>query len=88
MAVTEAVANVVLHAYPGGAGTVTVAAENIGDDLVVVVSDNGAGGHSFQFSASAGLGLGLVLIRKLCASVTVVPTPEGTVVTMRFTRQA
>jgi anti-sigma regulatory factor (Ser/Thr protein kinase) len=88
LAVTEAVANVVLHAYPTGGGDVTVTVDTVGDDLVVVVSDSGVGGHSFQSSGQAGLGLGLALIRELSTSATIAPTSEGTAVTMRFAGQA
>lgn len=88
LAVTEAVANVVLHAYPTGHGHVTVTADIVEDELVVVVSDSGVGGHSFQSSGQAGLGLGLALIRELSTSATIVPTGEGTTVTMQFAAQA
>lgn len=88
LAVTEAIANVVLHAYPTGHGHVTVTADIVEDELVVVVSDSGVGGHSFQSSGQAGLGLGLALIRELSTSATIVPTGEGTTVTMQFAAQA
>lgn len=88
LALTEAVTNVVLHAYPTGDGHVTVTAETVGDELVVVVSDTGVGGHSFQASQKAGLGLGLALIRELCTSATIAPAGDGTSITMRFAGQA
>jgi anti-sigma regulatory factor (Ser/Thr protein kinase) len=74
LAVTEAVANVVLHAYPAHAGQVAVTAELVGTDLVVVVSDTGVGRRGFGSTTSAG--------------ATVAPTGAGTAVTMRFTPDA
>jgi anti-sigma regulatory factor (Ser/Thr protein kinase) len=88
LAVTEAVANVVLHAYPAHAGQVAVTAELVGTDLVVVVSDTGVGRRGFGSTTSAGLGHGLGVIRGLCARATVAPTGAGTAVTMRFTPDA
>jgi anti-sigma regulatory factor (Ser/Thr protein kinase) len=88
LAVTEAVANVVLHAYPAHAGQVAVTAELVGTDLVVVVSDTGVGRRGFGSTTSAGLGHGLGLIRGLCAGATIAPTRAGTAVTMRFTPDA
>lgn len=87
LAVTEAIANVVLHAYPTSEGQVTVTAESVGEELVIVVTDHGVGGYNFQSSTTAGLGLGLALIRELCTSATIAPTDEGTSVTMRFVKQ-
>jgi anti-sigma regulatory factor (Ser/Thr protein kinase) len=87
LAVTEALANVVLHAYPGRNGGVRVTAETIGTDLVVVVADTGLGNDGFRSRQSAGLGLGLGLIAGLCDGATIAPTREGTAVTMRFARR-
>lgn len=87
LAVTEAIANVVLHAYPTSERQVTVTAESVGEELVIVVTDHGVGGYHFQSSTTAGLGLGLALIRELCTSATIAPTNEGTSVTMRFVKQ-
>lgn len=43
VAVSEAVSNAVLHAYPGGSGEVTIRAQFEEDSLVVEVEDQGVG---------------------------------------------
>jgi len=43
VAVSEAVSNCVLHAYPDGQGDVTVEAYPEGDSLVILVEDRGVG---------------------------------------------
>jgi anti-sigma regulatory factor (Ser/Thr protein kinase) len=87
LAVTEAVTNVVRHAYSGSVGSVTLSADASTEELVLIVADEGVGGRSFTLRADPGLGLGLALIRELCSSVRIDPTNAGTTVTMRF-RQA
>ncbi len=63
---TELLQNVVDHAFPDGcdpAGgrTVEIGFEELGDDLVVTVADNGQGPpEGFDFAEAAGLGLTLV----------------------------
>jgi serine/threonine-protein kinase RsbW len=84
LAVTEAVTNVVRHAYPGSVGTVEMTADASAEELVVVVTDHGAEWRSVTMRAKPSLGVGLALIRELCASVRVEPTTAGTTVTMRF----
>jgi serine/threonine-protein kinase RsbW len=87
LAVTEAVTNVVRHAYPGPVGMVTLSARASKDELVVVVTDEGHGSRGFTMRATPpGLGMGLALIRELCASVRVEPTKSGTTITMYFNR--
>ena len=87
LAVTEAVTNVVRHAYPGSVGSVTLSADaSRGDELVVAVADEGAGGRSFTMRADPGLGIGLALIRELCSSFRFNPTNAGTTVTMHFAK--
>ena len=65
LAVGEACANVVAHAYPGAGapGPLTVDAYLEGREFVVVVSDEGTGISSR--SESSGLGIGLALISRL-----------------------
>ena len=63
LAVTEACANVVRHAYPGGHGDVLCECEATDDEIVIRVSDWGMG--SDQPSAQQGLGLGIPLIERL-----------------------
>jgi anti-sigma regulatory factor (Ser/Thr protein kinase) len=84
LAVTEAVTNVVRHAYPGSEGTVTLSAEASEDELVVVVTDAGVGSRGHTMPTNPGIGIGLTLIRELSASVRVEPTNTGTTITMRF----
>jgi serine/threonine-protein kinase RsbW len=87
LAVTEAVTNVVRHAYPGPVGMVTLSAQASKNELVVVVTDEGHGSRGFTMRATPpGLGMGLALIRELCASVRVEPTNSGTTITMYFNR--
>jgi anti-sigma regulatory factor (Ser/Thr protein kinase) len=68
LAVTEACTNVVVHAYPDGReGPMEVHATLLGDELTVVVRDEGAG--IAPRPDSPGLGLGLPLIASLAESV-------------------
>ena len=68
LAVTEACTNVVVHAYPDGSeGPMEVFATLLGDELTVVVRDEGTG--IGPRPDSPGLGLGLPLIASLTESV-------------------
>ncbi len=68
LAVTEACANVVVHAYAGRPpGPLEVLATRLGDELTVVVRDEGPG--IGPRPGSPGLGLGLPLIASLAESV-------------------
>jgi serine/threonine-protein kinase RsbW len=68
LAVTEACTNVVVHAYPDGReGTLEVLATLGGEQLTVVVRDEGRGISAR--TDSPGLGLGLPLIASLAESV-------------------
>jgi serine/threonine-protein kinase RsbW len=68
LAVTEACANVVVHAYPDGEdGPMEVLASLRGNELTVLVRDWGAGIRPRP--DSPGLGLGLSLIASLAARV-------------------
>jgi serine/threonine-protein kinase RsbW len=62
LAVTEAVTNVVVHAYRerSSAGEVTVTADRQADILRIVVRDDGVGLAAPSHSAGLGLGLGLI----------------------------
>ena len=83
VAVSEAVGNVVRHAYPGeGTGRVEVEAQLEEASIVVSVSDGGAG-----MTARAGRnhgGMGLPVIGRLADGVTVVSDNGGTRLSMRF----
>jgi serine/threonine-protein kinase RsbW len=69
LAVTEACTNVVVHAYPDAddEGPMEVAAHIDGDDLTIIVRDEGPG--ITPRADSPGLGLGLPLIATLASTV-------------------
>jgi anti-sigma regulatory factor (Ser/Thr protein kinase) len=68
LAVTEACTNVVVHAYPDAQdGQMEVLATLLGDELTVIVRDEGEG--IGPRPDSPGLGLGLPLIASLAESV-------------------
>ncbi len=83
--VTEAISNVVVHAYRHAdrPGRVEMEAELDGDSLWVRVRDHG---HGLEPRLdSPGLGLGLPLISQIAASSEIVsPEQAGTEVVMRF----
>jgi len=87
LSVSEAITNVVLHAYPDpgadGQKTVQVTASRVEDDVWILVADDGAGLR--PGSDSAGLGLGLALISQLADDLQVVNRGGGgTELRMRF----
>jgi serine/threonine-protein kinase RsbW/stage II sporulation protein AB (anti-sigma F factor) len=85
--VSEAVANVVFHAYREGAvGDVRVSAEVLDDALEVRVEDDGMG--IAPRPDSPGMGLGLPLIASWADFVEIEPTHPGTRIVMRFARDA
>jgi len=83
VAVSEAVGNVVRHAYPGqGTGRVEIEAQLEDSSIVVSVSDGGTG-----MTAKAGRehnGMGLPVIGRLADGVTVVSDDGGTRLSMHF----
>ncbi|MFG1641343.1 ATP-binding protein [Amycolatopsis sp. NPDC049252] len=84
LAVYEAMANVVEHAYPGRIGTVTLHAVWHGDTVRVTVTDHG----QWQPAPRPGLlhGRGLPPIHTLATTATIESTAAGTTVTMTWTR--
>lgn len=84
LAVTEALSNVVQHAYPDGGGPMTLSAEVSSSDLTVVVSDQGSGARIIPSNPAAEPGIGLGLIRHLSHQLEIEPAGDGTTVTMRF----
>lgn len=83
LAVTEAVTNVVLHAYPKGvAGAVEVEVTTQEGSLSVVVRDMGAARPDDELTP--GLGAGLQLIEAVADSLEVAHDSPGTEVRMRF----
>lgn len=83
LAVSEAVTNAVVHAYRTAPGLINVSAAQAGEELWVLVADDGCG---FRVrSDSPGLGLGLIVITRLCQEMRVVHrSTGGTEVRMRF----
>lgn len=76
VAVSEAVSNAVLHAYPGGEGEVTVSVTSQGDELVIEVRDQGCGIPDIEKAKEPGfttvpehMGLGLSFIESFMDSV-------------------
>lgn len=86
--VTEACMNVVVHAYPGGSGPLTVEAEPDSESLTVTVSDSGSGISPQAESPRASLKLGLSLIAALSRSFSISGgLDRGTEVMMRLPLQ-
>ncbi|HEY8467678.1 MAG TPA: ATP-binding protein [Solirubrobacterales bacterium] len=83
LAVTEAVTNAVLHAYPKGrSGTIRVLAHATPDGLEVEVLDSGSGMR--LNSTSRGLGVGIALITRLATDASFSSSERGTRVRMTF----
>ena len=85
LAVTEACANVVRHAYPDGRGDVLCQCEATDEAIVIRVSDWGLGTE--EPSAQPGLGLGIPLIERLSDRLTQRRTDGVTLVEMCFDRR-
>jgi serine/threonine-protein kinase RsbW len=83
LAVTEAVANVIVHAYPPGrVGTLSIAADIEEGELEIVVTDEGEG---FRPGTSPGLGAGLSIIAETAKEFAIREhEPRGTELWMRF----
>ena len=83
LAITEACANVVRHAYPGDPGILEVGA-CLGPGMVVIdVCDSGIGTGERRAQPGEG-GLGLPLIGMLADRVEITPHEPGTSVRMIF----
>ena len=85
LATSEAVGNVVRHAYGTEGGRVELFAERRDDDILVRVADSGLG-----LTARSGTrtGLGLPVIGRVSNGVTVASDSAGTTVSMRFALRA
>lgn len=85
LAVSEAVANAVAHAYEDDApGTVELSATASPSELIVTVRDHGRG--LAAGNGSPGAGYGLTIIRRVAQYVELDDTPAGVELTMGFRR--
>jgi serine/threonine-protein kinase RsbW len=83
LAVSEAVTNVVLHAYPDGTGVFHLTAAVAGEELWLLVADDGCGYKTP--SRQPGLGWGLTIIAKQSQQYVITERATGgTEVRMRF----
>jgi serine/threonine-protein kinase RsbW len=82
LAVTEAVTNVVVHAYPSGEGPVDVEAWVAEEMLFVEVADEGVGLE--DVSRNAGLGMGRRLMSRLAEARVLSRPGGGTRVSLAF----
>ena len=93
LALDEACANVIRHAFPEGIdGTIHLLADIDDDKVSVLVEDDGVGFDPFEVDLRGDLertsGRGLDLIRKLMTSVDVEsPTETGTGTRLRMQKQ-
>jgi anti-sigma regulatory factor (Ser/Thr protein kinase) len=83
LAVTEAVANVIVHASPPGrGGSLSIAADIEHGELEIVVTDEGEG---FRPGATPGLGAGLSIIAQTASDFAIREhAPRGIELWMRF----
>ncbi len=83
LAASEALTNVVLHAYPDGPGAVHVTAAVASTELWVLIADDGCGLEAR--TSRPGLGLGLALIAQVADDFTIGPrAARGVEIQMRF----
>lgn len=83
LAASEALTNVVVHAYGGYAGRIYVNADLAADELWICIGDDGSGLRSNY--TSPGLGVGLALIAQASDGLTIMNRGSGgTEVRMRF----
>jgi anti-sigma regulatory factor (Ser/Thr protein kinase) len=83
LAASEAITNVVLHAYDGMTGEVRVDVDVTPSELSVLIADEGSGLQ--PRCEKGGLGLGLVLIAQACDELDIIKRKGGgTVLRMRF----
>lgn len=87
LACSEALTNVVVHAYGGYAGRIYVNADLAGNELWICIGDDGSGLRSNY--ESSGLGVGLALIAQASDGLTIMNRGSGgTEVRMRFRLEA
>jgi anti-sigma regulatory factor (Ser/Thr protein kinase)/putative methionine-R-sulfoxide reductase with GAF domain len=84
VAVQEAAANAVEHAYAPGVAAFSIDAEHRDGSITVTVSDRG----NWRDARGSNRGRGLLLMRALMESVDVQPSTDGTSVVLRRTLEA
>jgi anti-sigma regulatory factor (Ser/Thr protein kinase) len=83
LAVSEALTNVVQHAYPWRTGDIHLTARVAGDELWVLIADSGCGIHAGRHGD--GLGLGLAVISQVTDGFSVLERSSGgTELRLRF----
>jgi anti-sigma regulatory factor (Ser/Thr protein kinase) len=83
LAASEALTNIVLHAYPARSGQIHVTAGVAGNEFWVLIADDGRGIKAGP--ESDGLGLGLALIAQLTDDFAIVERSSGgTELQLRF----
>lgn len=82
LTVTEAVANVVRHAYPDTTGTVELTATIEHESLLITISDHGVG--MATATTNPGQRLGLPIMRHMAQATFTDPGTGGVHVTLRF----
>jgi serine/threonine-protein kinase RsbW len=82
LAVSEAATNVVVHAYEGRPGTITVVAHVEDGQLHILVRDHGSGIAPPDDTPRQGHGL--ALMNHVAASLEILGSPAGTDVLMTF----
>jgi stage II sporulation protein AB (anti-sigma F factor) len=75
LSVSEALTNVVMHAYQGGRGHIHVEADVAGNELWVLIGDDGGGLRADR--NSPGLGVGLALIAQSSDGLTIMNRAGG-----------
>jgi serine/threonine-protein kinase RsbW len=83
LAVTEACANAVLHAYPDNTGELTVTAHTDDHHLIIHISDHGIGIHHANGTNRPGLGVPLM---HALANTHITTNGHGTTTKLSFPR--
>jgi anti-sigma regulatory factor (Ser/Thr protein kinase) len=87
LAVSEAVANVVAHAYAAGEpGLVDLSGRAFPHEVAIVVRDRGQGLAAAAAGHTHGAGFGIEIIRRLANQVALDDAGPGVTLTMRFRR--
>jgi anti-sigma regulatory factor (Ser/Thr protein kinase) len=82
LAASEAASNAVIHAYRDHVGDLRLLARIHGDELHVVIADDGAG--VAPRTDSPGLGLGLPIMAHVSERFEIVSGPDGTEIHLAF----